>query len=211
VQGALAGTVAELAEAQGMTLEDLVDALVAPMVERIQQAVEDERLTQEEADEQIAQMEEHMLEALESGSWFGPGPEMGRGGSRGRPDGAQLGILAETLDMTVEELREALIDGQTVAELAEAQGVALEDLVDALIAPMIERIQQAVDDGRITQEQADEQIAQMEEHMLEMLESGMGGMPGSFRGRPGGMNGGFQGGNGNTLGFPGQTTPSTDL
>ncbi len=212
VQGALAGTVVELAEAQGMTLDELVDALVAPMIERIQQAVDNGRITQEQADEQVAQMEEHMLEALESGSWFSTGPGMGRGGPRGRQGGLRLETLSETLGLTVEEVQEALADGQTVAELAEAQGVALADIVDALIAPMVERIQQAVDDGRITQEQADEQIAQMEEHMLEALESGgMGGMPGGFRGRPGGMNGGFQGGNGNTSGSFRQTTPSADL
>jgi nucleoid DNA-binding protein len=211
VEGAVAGTIAELAEAQGMTLEELVDALAAPMIERIQQAVDDGNITQEEADERIAKMEESLLEALESGSWFGSGTGMGRGGFGGRRGGAQLDTLAEALDMTVEELQEALTDGQTVAEVAEAQGVSLEDIVDVLMAPMIERIQQAVDDGDITQEQADERIEQMEERILHMLESGPGQMPGGFRGRPGGMIGGFRGGNGNTFGFSRQTAPSVDL
>jgi hypothetical protein len=205
VQAALSESIIELAEAQGMSVEDLVDALIAPMIERIQQAVEDGNITQEEGDERIAQMEEHLLEALESGSFFRSGPGRGRGGRRG---GMQPEILAEALDMTVEELQEALADGQTVAELAEAQGVALEDLVDALMAPMLERIQQAVDEGRITQEEADERIAQMQEHMLQMLESGPGQMPGGPRG---GMHGGSRGGNGNAPGFPGQSAPSTDL
>jgi len=195
-------TVAELAESQGMTLEDVVDALIAPMVERSRQAVEDGRITQEQADERIEQMEERLLQMLESGSGFGTG--MGRGGFRGHPGagGAQPALLAETLGdalgMTVEEVHEALAEGQTVAELAEAQGVALEDIVDALSTPLIERFQQAVEDGRITQEQADERIEQMEERMLQMLESGSGfgtGMGrGGFRGRPGGMPGGRQGG-----------------
>jgi len=100
--------------------------------------------------------------------------------------------------MTVEEVHEALAEGQAVAELAESQGMTLEDVVDALIAPMVERSRQAVEDGRITQEQADERIEQMEERLLQMLESGSGfgtGMGrGGFRGRPGGMPGGRQGG-----------------
>ena len=211
VHGALAGTVAELAESQGMTLEDVVDALSAPMIERFQQAVENGHITQEQADERIAQMEERLLEGLESGSWF----SMGGNGFRGHIGGAQPQALAEALGVTVEELQEALAEGQTVADIAEAQGVALEDVVDALIAPAIERFQQAVEDGHMTQEQADERIEQMEEHILQMLESGSGfgvGVGrGGFRGRPGGKRGGRWGDDTGTPCFPAQVTLPADL
>jgi hypothetical protein len=189
VHAALAGTIAELADSQGMTLEGVVDALIAPVIERIQQAVEDGNITQEQADERIEQMEANVLKRLQTGSWF----SMGGRGSRGRPGGVRPALLAETLGMTTEELREALADGQariaTIAELAEAQGVALQDVVDASLAPMVERIQQAVEDGRITQEQADERIEQMEANLLEALESGsgFGPRPGGFPGRQGGL------------------------
>jgi len=211
VHGALAGTVAELAESQGMTLEDVVDALSAPMIERIQQAVENSHITQEQADERIAQTEERLLEELESGSWF----SMGSNGFRGHIGGAQPQALAEALGVTVEELQEALAEGQTVADIAEAQGVALEDIVDALIAPAIERFQQAVEDGHMTQEQADERIEQMEEHILQMLESGSGfgvGVGrGGFRGHPGGKRGGRWGDDTGTSRFPACPAPSADL
>jgi urease accessory protein UreF len=211
VHGALAETIAALAESQGMTLEDLVDALIAPAIERIQQAVEDERLTQEQADEQIAQMEERLLEGLESGSWF----SMEGARLPHRRGHLSLEAVAEVLGLEVEDLQEALADGQTVAEVAEAQGVALEDVVDALMASVSERVQQAVEDGRITQEQADERIEQMEEHILQMLESGRGcGMrPGSgdSLGSPGRMQGRFQ--NDGIAGprFPARTAPAVDL
>ena len=90
----------------------------------------------------------------------------------GGPRGGHLETVAEALGMTVDELHEALADGQTVAELAEAQGVALEDIAAALVAVHAERIQQAVDDGRLTQEEADEKLAEMEDRILEGLESG---------------------------------------
>jgi DNA-binding phage protein len=190
VHAALAGTIAELADSQGMALEEVVDALIAPVIERIQQAVEDGNITQEQADERVEQMEANVLKGLQTGSWFS---QRGRG-SRGRPGGVRPAILAETLGMTTEELCKALADGQarsiaTIAELAEAQGVALQDVVDASLAPMVERIQQAVDDGRITQEKADERIEQMEERLLEALESGsgFGPRPERFPGRQGGM------------------------
>ena len=114
--------------------------------------------------------------------------------------------------MTVEELQAALAEEQTVAEVAEAHGVALEEVVDALMVPLVERIQQAVDEGRITQEQADEQIAQMKEHVLQMLESCTGMEHGGFRGRPGGMRGGgFRGDGATAPGFPARMVPSADL
>ncbi len=194
-------TVAELAEARGVALEDVADALVAAHSQRIQQAVEDGRLTQEEADERIAELEARILEGLESGELGGPG---GPGGPRTHdqrprgPRGERGGVVAEALGMTGDELRQALADGQTVAELAEARGVALEDVADALVAAHSQRIQQAVEDGRLTQEEADERIAELEAHILEGLESGELSGPGG----PGGMRGGPRGG-----GFHGPHAP----
>ena len=109
--------------------------------------------------------------------------------------------------MTAEELHEALADGQTVPELAKAQGVALEDLVDALTA---QRIEQAVENGRLTQEQADERIETMKEHLLEQLESGFEMGRGGFGGRPGPMRGGRRGGKEPGGRFPGQMAPPTE-
>jgi 3-hydroxyacyl-CoA dehydrogenase len=102
------------------------------------------------------------------GGHGGPG---GRGGQRG-PHGEHLDVVAEVLGMTTDEVREALASGQTIAELAEAQGVPLQDVADALVAAEAERLQQAVEDGRLTQEEADESLALMEQNVLEHLESG---------------------------------------
>ena len=61
--------------------------------------------------------------------------------------------------------------GQTLPEIAAAQGVEMADLVAAVVAPRVEAIEQAVADGRLTREQADGMIAQMTEHMTWMLEN----------------------------------------
>jgi uncharacterized protein (DUF433 family) len=194
-------TIAELAEAQGVALEDVADALVAAHTERLQQAVKNGRLSQEEADERLAGMEADILERLESGELAGPG-DPGGFGKPGGPRGGHFGpgvhfdVLAEALSMTVDELRQALADGQTVADLAEAQGVALEDIADAMAAAHAERLQQAVEDGRLTQAEVDERLAEIEANILERLESGefVGpGGPGKCGG-PGGKGGGPRGG-----------------
>ncbi len=132
-------------------------------------------------------------------------------------------ILADTLGMTSEELYAALSDGQTIAEVAEAQGVSLDDLVEALVAPHIERMEQAVADGYMTQEQADWMIEEMTEHMayrLENFDLGYGGFGrggcgmmggGTYGGRQGGRMGGHWGSNSAAPRSPWQAPSSTDL
>jgi hypothetical protein len=110
-------------------------------------------------------------------------------GGRG-PGGRGLGLeglqaAAEALDMTTDELIDALRSGQTLEELAEAAGVDLQDIQDAIQAArataMRERIEQAATDGTITQEHAD--------WLLEGLDRGFIGGAGGFG--LGGPHGGF--------------------
>jgi len=88
--------------------------------------------------------------------------------------GTMPSLLAEALGMTVEDLSAALNAGQTVAQIAEAQGVELaDDMVDVLVAPRVEWLDQAVEVDTLTREQADQMLATMKEHMLENLTTGM--------------------------------------
>jgi hypothetical protein len=70
--------------------------------------------------------------------------------------------LAEALDMTPEELREALVEGQTVPELLEAQGLSPEVVAAQVKAAAIERIVEAVDEGKLAEERADAAIERLE-------------------------------------------------
>jgi hypothetical protein len=79
--------------------------------------------------------------------------------------------IAEALGLTPNELfTESHDEGKTVSEIAEEQGVDLETVQDAVSANRVEAqrqaIEQAVEDGRISREQAD--------WMLEGLENGFG-------------------------------------
>ena len=87
-----------------------------------------------------------------------------RGPGRGF-GGPPLATVAELLDLSVDELRTALRDGQTIADLAAEQGVSVDSLVDSLVAAMDERLSTAVEEGRITQERADEMRANADEHL----------------------------------------------
>jgi hypothetical protein len=70
--------------------------------------------------------------------------------------------VAEALGLTPEELFAELHAGKSLAEVAEAQGVEMETLQDAMQAARVEAIQQAVEDGTLTQEQADRMLERPE-------------------------------------------------
>jgi len=94
----------------------------------------------------------------------------------------QFDAAAEALGLTPDELFAELHDaGKTLTEIAEEQGVDVEAVQDALNASrseaMRQAIQQGVEDGRLSQEQAD--------WLLEGLEKGF---------HPGGRGMGFGGG-----------------
>ena len=93
----------------------------------------------------------------------------GHGHGGGRLD---LSAAATALDMTEDELREALrVDDTSLADVAGQQGVEVATLVDALVTAQQERIDQAVEDGDLTQEQADERLADLEERVTERVNS----------------------------------------
>jgi hypothetical protein len=113
-------------------------------------------------------------QSSETTSLHGRGPgDGGRGFGLGD---VELEAAAKVLGMTTDELSSALKDGKTLQDLADAAGVKIEDVQAAIQAAhateMRDRIQQAVADGTITQENAD--------WLLEGLDKGFIGVPGAF-------------------------------
>ncbi|MCF6733845.1 hypothetical protein [Blastococcus sp. KM273129] len=111
--------------------------------------------------------------------------ERGLGGGHGHGRRPGLDAAAAALGLTGEELREALAtEGTSLADVAEQQGVAVDALVDALVTAQRERLAQAVEDGHLTQEEADERLADLEERVAERVadeERGPGGRGGGHR------------------------------
>jgi hypothetical protein len=99
-------------------------------------------------------------------------------------------VAAEKLDLSVEGLHAELRDGKSIADLAEDQGVDPQDIVDAYLAQLGETLKQAVEDGKLTQNQADWMLEQATERVPDQLENTWEGrFPGGVRGggRPGRM------------------------
>ncbi|MEQ8839873.1 MAG: hypothetical protein RIB98_02755 [Acidimicrobiales bacterium] len=107
-------------------------------------------------------------------------PERGERGHGRRGFFAGDAGIAEILDLEQAELREALVSGQTLADVAAAQGVDTQDLLDALVDAAEARVATGLEDGRIEQERADEILADAEEKATDLVNGEL-----EFQGRRG--------------------------
>ena len=157
--------VEDAAKQLGVTPQKLSDALTQAFENRIDQAVKDGRLSAEEA--------ERLKEGLAAGDLPLVGAPILKGpGHRGhRLFRFGLETAAGYLGVTEAELREALRDGRSLADVAEAEGKSVDGLVDALVKEQTARLDQAVEDGRLTKAQRDEMVADMRERVERMVQA----------------------------------------
>jgi polyhydroxyalkanoate synthesis regulator phasin len=154
----------------GISPEELEDATKAAAVDQVDQALEEGRITEEQADELKARIDADEFPLLGGPGMLGRGvhggPGFGHFGHFGHFE--LLETAASYLGLTEAELREALED-KTLAEIAEEQGKTASGLVQELVATQTKRIDEAVADGRITEEQATELKAELSERMQELV------------------------------------------
>lgn len=115
--------------------------------------VDDGTLTQAQADE--------VAQALADAR-----PEMGPHGD-GRGPG--LDVAATAIGIDADALRTELEAGKTIAEVAEANGVDVQTVTDAIVADMQSHLDAAVADGHLTQAQADEMKANAVERATDLV------------------------------------------
>jgi len=132
---------------------------------------------------------------------FGSGMMGGRGGFGGMMGGNRTGVegplheymiaaFAEALGLTPEELETRREAGETLGQVAEAQGISSEEFATLWVEARTAALEQAVADGVITQEQADWMIQRMAQRQA----AGFG--PGSGTCTGAGPQGGFHRGPG---------------
>jgi len=182
----------DAADQLGVEPSELSDALQQALENRIDEGVRAGRLTEEQA--------ERMKERLGSGAplFFGFGGPHGRSGFHAHGGSFQILGAASYLGLTEDELREALRDS-TLAEIAKDRDKPVAGLVDALVATQAKRIDQAVDEGRLSEEQATALQNGLEER-TESLVNGELRRPGDNRQR-------FWHGSGSPRGPPGFGVP----
>ena len=81
-------------------------------------------------------------------------------------------VLAGLLGIDVETLRSELRDGKTVAEIAAEQGVDVQTVIDSLVAEAKAHLDLSVESGRLTQEEADAELAEVTERITDFVNNG---------------------------------------
>jgi polyhydroxyalkanoate synthesis regulator phasin len=135
------------------------DRRAAKLQEILQPLIDDGTITQAQADAVIA--------ALQAARPRDGGHHRGMG-----RHGESLQEVADLLGLTIEELGTQLRDGQTLAEIAVANGSTAQAVIDLLVAERTEQINERVAHGHITQEQADARLADLTERITTMVNEG---------------------------------------
>lgn len=139
------------------TAEAPVDR-TARLQEVLAPLVADGTITQAQADAVVARL----IEAAPAGGHGGRG---GHGPGRG----ARLEGAAEAIGVTTEELGQALRDGQTIAEVAAANNVDVQVVIDAMVAQLETHLAEEVASGEHTQAEVDEKLANATERITAIV------------------------------------------
>lgn len=112
-------------------------------------------------------------QAATVGRGYGMGGGLGMlaQGRMGGQSNSLVAVAAQTLGMTQTDLVATLNSGKTIAAVAEEKGVALDKITEAFLAPRAQMLQDAVAAGRLTQAQADANLATMKANVTAQLSS----------------------------------------
>jgi polyhydroxyalkanoate synthesis regulator phasin len=138
--------------------------------ETLQPLIDDGTLTQEQADKVIAALQEARPFA---GRGHGPGF-----GGHGHHMIFGLDTAATALGVSTEDLRTALADGKSIADVAAEHGVDVQTVIDALVAQASTHLDEAVADGRLTEEEAATRKTEVTEKITELVNQAGGLRPG---------------------------------
>jgi hypothetical protein len=167
--------VEDAARQLGVSAAKLDAALKQARENRVDAAVEAGRLTEEQAAE--------LKERIGAGEvpLVGVGPAFG--GPRHHHGFVDFAAAAEFLGVTDAELRERLRDGDTLAEVAAAEGKTAAGLVGALVAAAKADLDDKVEAGRLTAAQRASLLEDLEARIQDVVD---GEFSFGFRGSPGG-------------------------
>jgi len=138
---------------------------------QLQNLVDDGTITAAQADAVAADLATSVVDHFPGG----PGGPGGPGSPRWdrRHTGLDGDVLAALLGIDVQTLRYDLRDGKTVAEIATAQGVDPQTVIDSLVADAKAHLDLAVQNGRLTQKEADAKLADATQRITDFVNNGL--------------------------------------
>ena len=151
----------------GISSQKLQDATKAAAIDQVDAVLADGKITKAEADRLKAR--------INSGDYppfFGPGfggRHEFHGGSGMHMFGDKLSAAAGYLGLTQDQLRTKLMNGQSLAGVAKAQGKSVDGLKQTILDAAKTRLDQAVKDGDLTQGQANDMFDRLKAHVDDLV------------------------------------------
>jgi predicted DNA-binding protein (UPF0251 family) len=175
----------------GISSDALNSALKSAAIDQLEAAVKDGKLTQAQADEITKRIQSGQVPPVGVTPGFGDGhfggPWGGGPGDHGDHDSAVMAAAARYLGITEETLRNQLMQGTTLAQLATKHGKPAQGLYNAMAAAAKTELDQAVKDGHLTQAQEDAIIKRIQSGQAPALDhhfDGTGDLDGHGPGGP---------------------------
>ncbi|MCR8644197.1 LysM peptidoglycan-binding domain-containing protein [Paenibacillus sp. N1-5-1-14] len=141
-------TLAQIAEKQGVSKDDLKNALIKANNE-----------TLDKAKTKFANSVDKLINEKH--------PNREQHKSAIRMDFKEIGTL---LGMSDADFKQAVKSGKSVADLAKEKNVELQKLVDAQVSELMKHVEEQVQSGKITKEQADKRKASFTQMVTKMFE-----------------------------------------
>ncbi|MDD4237366.1 MAG: DUF2680 domain-containing protein [Desulfotomaculaceae bacterium] len=142
--------VAKLAANLGMDQEQVTAALDTTKKQMLDEAVQQGKMTQEQADK---------IAARKDGGFCGFGFHEGKLGGR------NLDGMANILGITSDQLKTELKSGKKLQDIVTEHDLTMEQFSQRMQEQRKEEISKGVADGKITQEQADKMLQNMEQRL----------------------------------------------
>lgn len=172
---------------------ELRSALEGAFGDQLDQAVKDGKLTQQQADQIKQHVKQDGLPLGGPGGPDGHGPGFGgpMGGPGHGPFDAGLSAAADYLGLTRAALARQLQSGTSLADVARVQGKSVDGLEQALVDEAKTRLDRAVAARKLTSDQRDQILREVQEHVADLVNGRAPGPPGPLgrhdgRGGPGG-------------------------
>lgn len=141
-------TFAEIAEAAGLSKADYLAKLIAAETAKIDEKLAAGGITAEQADAKKASLTENLTQAIETNRPAFEGRGHGREDHRGFGRFGSPEEMAEAIGVTEDKLKTALESGQSLAELAAAEGISEADLIAMLKDAMTDELKSFVNEKR---------------------------------------------------------------
>ncbi|MBX5476547.1 MAG: hypothetical protein IRZ18_05435 [Clostridia bacterium] len=158
---------ANLAAKLGIDRSTLVKDVNDSLAQAVQDAQKDGKMTAEQAD----RLTKRIQDAQSKGrlGFFGFERPRAWGGKWGRFGGPVLKDAANVIGVSVDELASALKNGQSLAQVAQAHGVSQDALVNGLVDAMKKKLDQAVQNGRLTADQEQKILSQSKDRLTKLV------------------------------------------